>query len=222
LSFRALRSSPPSPPYSVPHIHTHIARTRQPLSTRTLSSPHQPAHPPQRASGGRLTPHCKVRRAVRTSIQGRSESPSRWGSGPSTGCCPGPCIRHPHHRRTQPHIHTHIARTRQPLSTRTLLPSPPCSPTQRASLEWAADPTLQGAAVVRAAQFYEVGQRAHLRGDLSPQNVLFQDPALATPTTTVLSATHPHAQRSHPPASLYTNTLLPSPPCSPTQRASLS
>jgi hypothetical protein len=140
LSLRTLRSPPPPPPYSVPHIHTHIAHTRQPPSTRTLSSPHHPAHPPSEPSLPLADPTLQGEaegRAARTSIQARPESPSRWGSLRPECCCTGPCARHPHHRA-------------------------------------------------------------------------------------VLSATHPHAQRSHPPASLYTNTILPSPPCSPTQRASLS
>jgi hypothetical protein len=70
------------------------------------------------------------------------------------------------------------------------------------------------------AQFNKIVQVAKLHRERAHQSVAVQAPALVTPTAAVLSATHPHAHRSHPPASLYryTNTLLPSPPCSPTHR----
>jgi hypothetical protein len=172
--------------------------------------------------------HCKVHEAVgwvaRTSIEFRPESPSRWGVGRLMHSYAGSCAHHPHHRRTQRHTSTRTVLT--PTSFPPREHSPPLTTllTHPASL-----PQLTPHCKVRRwggphAQVFQCDQRVRLGGDLSGEIIASQVPALATATltTAVLSATHLHAQCSHPPPSLDTNTLLPSPPCSPTQRDSLS
>ena len=109
------------------------------------------------------------------------------------------------------YTHTQIAlKPASLLYANTLLSSPPCSPTRRASVGWAADPTLQGEAVGPHAQEFKHYQVEQFHRERARQQVAVQAPALATSIAAVLSALHPHTQRSHPPTSLYANTLLPS------------
>jgi hypothetical protein len=146
---RTLRSPPPPPPYSAPHIHTHSAHTHQPPSTRTLSSPHHPAHPPSEPpSSGQLTPHYKVRRWCGPHNSTRLvREPISVGSGPVNWFLSRSLRSPPSPPYSAPRIYTHRSHPPASLYVYTLLPSPPCSPTQRPSIGWAADPTLQGGAV---------------------------------------------------------------------------
>ena len=94
----------------------------------------------------------------------------------------------------------HPPSARFPLSSAPNITPPPSEPPS-------AGPTFPGDALGGVAQFFKGGKRAHLGGDLSAQLVVVKDPAFATPTIAVLTS-HPHAHRSHPPASLYANTLF--------------
>jgi hypothetical protein len=110
-----LRSPLPPPPYSQRRTST-TQRSHPPASlyANTLI-PSPPCSPTQRASiEWAADPTLQgeaVGRAARTSLRGWSAGQAPLGTGRSTGCCSGPCARHPHHRRTQRLTSTHTALT---------------------------------------------------------------------------------------------------------------